>query len=39
MNELIMLNESSLRAELAYRRGMLAGASPRRTRRTRRAAH
>jgi hypothetical protein len=38
MNELSMLNESALQAELAYRRRVLAVASPRRTRRIRRAA-
>jgi hypothetical protein len=38
MNELYMLNESALNAELAYRRRMLAVAPPRRTRRFRRAA-
>jgi hypothetical protein len=38
MNELSILNESALQAELDYRRRMLAVA-PRRTRRTRRAAH
>lgn len=37
MNELSMLNESAVQAELAYRRRMLAVAAPRRTRRTRRA--
>jgi hypothetical protein len=39
MNELSMLNESAIPAELAYRRRMLAVAAPRRTRRFRRAAH
>jgi hypothetical protein len=39
MNELSMLNESALQAELAYRRRILAVSAPRRTRRTRRAAH
>jgi hypothetical protein len=39
MNELYMLNESALQAELAYRRRMLSVAAPRRTRRIRRAAH
>jgi hypothetical protein len=39
MNELSMLNESALQAELAYRRRMLSVAAPRRTRRIRRAAH
>jgi hypothetical protein len=39
MTELSMLSESSLQAELEYRRRMLAVATPRRTRRTRRAAH
>jgi hypothetical protein len=39
MNELSMLNESALQAELAYRRRVLAVATSRRARRTRRAAH
>jgi len=39
MNELYMLNESAIQAELDYRRRVLAVAAPRRTRRTRRAAH
>jgi hypothetical protein len=38
MNELSMLNESAIAAELAYRRQMLAVGSSRRTRRIRRAA-
>lgn len=39
MTELSMLSESALQAELDYRRRMLAVATPRRTRRIRRAAH
>jgi hypothetical protein len=40
MNELSILNESALQAELTYRRKMLAvSATPRRARRFRRAAH
>jgi hypothetical protein len=39
MTELSMLSESALKAELEYRRRMLTVAAPRRTRRTRRAAH
>jgi hypothetical protein len=39
MNELSMLNESALAAELAHRREVLSVSAPRRTRRFRRAAH
>jgi len=39
MTELSMLSEMALKAELDYRRRLLAVAAPRRTRRTRRAAH
>ena len=39
MNELSILNESALAAELAYRRRVLAVSAPRRSRRVRRAAH
>jgi hypothetical protein len=39
MNELSILNESALSAELDYRRRMLAVSAPRRSRRLRRAAH
>lgn len=38
MTELSMLSESALQAELDYRRGLLTVATPRRTRRARRAA-
>ena len=39
MTELSMISESALKAELDYRRRMLAVASSRRIRRNRRAAH
>lgn len=39
MTELSMISESALKAELDYRRRMLAVSSPRRIRRNRRAAH